>query len=376
MLSPTDPSLNRNGSMAITYGTPQSLWSRWPSWTAGAALLWSAIYALLGLYWTAGGGGFPFGANDVRALENGDLLAAATAPVAGPIIAGLGLVGATVAWAMLKRWRRPRTVLLVYGWSMGGLLAVVVPEVRALKHMLPMGLFGLGRTDWPTWNFIILMIGGFMWVGSTLAYQRASGGACDHCGRNESGKPSRTAVWFRRWGRVVTYVAIGAPWVYATIRMAWVLDIPLGVEPEFLAHINAANPGNGTKIMEMVLAGMCVGGSILTLGLIQRWGEVWPRWMIGLAGRRVPPLFPIIFATLVAFDLTAVGLSWSRSVPGILANGMEGYIDGYRVGLVFYLPGPAFTVWGIALGLATMAYYHRTRGRCTRCGRPVCQSLL
>jgi hypothetical protein len=29
-------------------------------------------------------------------------------------------------------------------------------------------------------------------------------------------------------------------------------------------------------------------GAGLMLGLVQRWGEVFPRWMIGLAGRRVP----------------------------------------------------------------------------------------
>lgn len=36
------------------------------------------------------------------------------------------------------------------------------------------------------------------------------------------------------------------------------------------------------------LATMGALGSLLTLGLVRRWGEVFPRWMVGLRGRRVP----------------------------------------------------------------------------------------
>jgi hypothetical protein len=151
------------------------------------------------------------------------------------------------------------------------------------------------------------------------------------------------------------------------VRLAWALDIPVGVPMEFLRQMESANDGAGAKGMELVLAGMCAGGSLLTVGLIQRWGEIWPRWLVGLAGRPVPLAFPVTFASLAAVGVTAVGLSWAHGLPALIANGFTGAVEGYRVGPLFYLPIPAFLIWGVALGLATLAYYYRRRGDCVHC---------
>ena len=42
------------------------------------------------------------------------------------------------------------------------------------------------------------------------------------------------------------------------------------------------------RIGEAGLATLAIGGGTVTLGLIRPWGEIWPRWVPFLAGRRVP----------------------------------------------------------------------------------------
>ncbi|GII80887.1 hypothetical protein Sru01_58690 [Sphaerisporangium rufum] len=335
------------------------------SWPAYAAIGWAAVYTLLGLYWWAGGAWFPFGTGDPRAADDGALLAGATAPVLGPVTVALGLAGVAAGWAMSRRVRRPRPVLLVFGWTLAALLAVVLPESRAIKYLPPLGFIAFFRPpDPPTLNFLVLLVGGLVWAAATLGYARATRGACAACGhgpgrRHGAGAPG---AWAVRWGRPVTYLAIAAPWVYAASRIGWAFGVPIGVPAEFLDTINANNPGHGTMIMELVLAGLAIGGSILTVGLIRPWGEIFPRWIPWLAGRRVPPAFPVGCAGLVSVGVTAFGLSMSRGLPEFFAGGMV--VDGYQMNPLWALPPLAFLVWGPALALAALAYDARHPARC------------
>ena len=105
---------------------------------------------------------------------------------------------------------------------------------------------------------------------------------------------------------------------------------------------------------------MAVGGAILTLGLVQRWGEIFPRWMIGLAGKRVPPMLAIVPAAFVSLIVTSAGLEYVRLVFT-------------RVGIPdssWTTMGPEvlWPIWGVALAGATFAYYLRRRERWKHCG--------
>ena len=80
---------------------------------------------------------------------------------------------------------------------------------------------------------------------------------------------------------------------------------------------------------------MGAGGALLTLGLVQRWGEVYPRWIPYLRGKPVRPRTAIVPASLVAILITSAGLTYVRT----------------------------------ALGAATLAYHLRRRRACGRCGR-------
>src|SRR5919107_6419482 len=91
-----DPTVERVTSLTCaSEGTTPRWWQRWPDWVAPMAAAWSLLYGVLGVYWTLGGAGFPFGReNDPQAALS--VLEGVEARAGGPIIAALGLVGVLV----------------------------------------------------------------------------------------------------------------------------------------------------------------------------------------------------------------------------------------------------------------------------------------
>ena len=82
-------------------GTASRWRCRWPEWAGYAAAGWSLLYGALGLSWSFGGAGFPFGrGNDPQAALS--ILEGTRAATGAPVIAGLGLVGAAIAVAMTR----------------------------------------------------------------------------------------------------------------------------------------------------------------------------------------------------------------------------------------------------------------------------------
>jgi hypothetical protein len=108
------------------------------------------------------------------------------------------------------------------------------------------------------------------------------------------------------------------------------------------------------------------------LGLVQRWGELFPRWMIGLAGHRVPIALAVVPASLASVLLTVGGISIWAGLDQMIANLVAGGAkDAEIIGALIFELGPTllFPVWGVALAVATLAYYYRRRGSCGVCGR-------
>jgi hypothetical protein len=131
---------------------------------------------------------------------------------------------------------------------------------------------------------------------------------------------------------------------------------------------------DGTWISGLFLAAFGLVGALLMLGLVQRWGEVFPRWMIWLAGRRVPIMLAVIPASLVSVLLVVGGVTILSGLPQMMANAKATGIEGsVLVGEMISMLGPIalFPVWGAALAVATLGYYYRRRGRCSVCGRGV-----
>jgi len=73
--------------------------------------------------------------------------------------------------------------------------------------------------------------------------------------------------------------------------------IPLGMSEERFR----SGQESGTWIYgALFLGNFILVGAVLMPGLVQRWGEVFPRWMIGLAGRRVPIALAVVPASLAS----------------------------------------------------------------------------
>jgi hypothetical protein len=158
------------------------------------------------------------------------------------------------------------------------------------------------------------------------------------------------------------------PVFYALTRYAWALGFPLGMSEEYLRY----GQESGTWTSGLFLATFGLVGALLMLGLVQRWGEVFPRWMIGLAGRRVPIALAVVPASLVSVLLVVGGIViWSglaQMVAALEAGGAEGI--GIIGGIIFQVgPTLLFPVWGVALAVAALGYYYRRRGPCKVCGR-------
>jgi hypothetical protein len=338
-----------------------------------ATALWSLAYGVLGIYWATGGADYPFARVD-QDHSTASLLEGAPVGVVGPVMAALGLLGAVVALVMTLRTPKARTassgLLQAFAVVMAVLLALVIPDYTPLAMLaispailvfaftgVPGAQDGVGDIlYWHRVNILIMFVGGLLWAATAISYHRRLRHACSSCGRDD--RPLRawqTPESALRWGRRAVLIAVVANLPYELTRVAWYFGWELGITHQF-RQMMVDTPG----MLEtgLWMAAMGVGGSILTHGLVHRWGEVYPRWIWFKAGQRVPPRLAIIPATIVAVVLIPAGLMNIR-LPGDNA--------GSEWGLA--MPGTLWVVWGAALGAATYAYYLRRRTTCRRCGR-------
>jgi hypothetical protein len=359
----------------------------WQHWAPYAAVAWSLVYAALGLYWAAGGGGFPYspaGASDGM----GPLLGQFGPNLAWIFVVMAGLPAAALGAAMLRaaipRAARSRVLRLLFitaGALLSGVLLLLMTSLDllvklgyipyAIRSLLTGAKFGqtyLGMYSMATVYQLLCLFGGFLWLAATVCYARRSEDACLYCGRRDGQEGWNSPKQAARWGRIAVYVAIVAPVFYAFTRYAWALGFPLGMSQEYLRQ----GQERGIWISGLFLASFGLVGAVLMLGLVQRWGEVFPRWMIGLAGRRVPLALAVVPAALVAVLLVAGGIGiWSglnQMVANLAAGGAK---DMEITGAIIFQLGPTllFPVWGVALAVATLGYYFRRRGPCSVCGR-------
>ncbi|MBM7588129.1 hypothetical protein JOC86_004704 [Bacillus pakistanensis] len=342
---------------------PRSFLARWHWWVGYASLGWSILYCLLGFYWALGGGGFPFGENDTRGDMMGSFLSNLSADVGGTAIAIICLVGIVVALAMVQSWGRwiPKVLILSFSMLMCVTLILVVPDVRIVQNFAYMFALHFDLIDWLVVNQVFCIIGGFIWGAAAVAYHLRTREACGNCGRIDASKGT-SSISMTQWGKWFTYISIILALPYGIVRWAWAAGIPLGVSGE----VWVANTSLEGKMVEFILGGLHIGGAILSLGLIQSWGETFPRWCLFLAKKRIPIWFVVAPATMASAIITVAGLKTSIQIISGIVNGTFSItIDNWgEFGpTLFWLP------WGISLGAATFAYYMRRRGQCKYCGR-------
>jgi hypothetical protein len=345
----------------------------WPRWTPYAAVAWSFAYAALGGSWALTGRGFPYARELVSDLAG---------PVAGRfgpgaawiLVITAGLPAAAAGTAMLRGVRVLRPFLIAAGALFAGGLLLLMTDINLLIALAyvpnivyrlltraEIGSYLQALTEWTLLHQLICLVGGFLWLAATVTYARRSADACLYCGRRDGPDGWNSPGNAARWGRVAVYVAMVAPVLYALTRYAWALGMPMGLSEEVLRRGQAS----GEWTSGLFLATFVLVGAALMLGLVQRWGEVFPRWAIGLAGKRVPVALAVIPAAIVSVLLMVAGITiWSgydQMADAAVGSGQD----------VVVVVGPTllFPVWGAALAVATLGYYYRRRGTCSVCGR-------
>ncbi|MET9317822.1 hypothetical protein ABZX12_38875 [Kribbella sp. NPDC003505] len=152
----------------------------------------------------------------------------------------------------------------------------------------------------------------------------------------------------RRWGRVATLAAAACPLPYACLRLLWLTPWPL--------DLRADMDRPEIRMQGAFLGVAALVGCTLTLGLISRWGEVFPRRLPFVGGRTVPPALAVVPGSLVAAAATMAG-------PGLLLSSLES--DGGIASLALTVLIFPFPVWGPLLGAAVFAYHLRRRALLT-----------
>jgi hypothetical protein len=320
------------------------------------------------------GRGFPYAPAPVDSLMR---------PIAGrfgPVVAWIiviaeGLPACAVGTLMLQKRSRLRLLLISAGALLAGVLFLLMTDITlltllgytpyAVVALLTGAKFGQAfledLTQWKVVHQLLCLIGGFLWLAATLSYARRSRDACLYCGRRDGLEGWNSPEHAARWGRTAVYVAMLVPVIYAVTRYAWALGIPLGMSEKYLRLGQA----NGIWKTGLFLATFGLVGAALMLGLVQHWGEIFPRWMMGLAGRRVPIALAVVPASIVSVLLMVGGISiWSSYAQMAGQAAASGQDMGIVVG-----PTLLFPVWAVLLAVATLGYYSRRRGPCGICGR-------
>ncbi|MFC4049139.1 hypothetical protein ACFOY4_05545 [Actinomadura syzygii] len=120
------------------------------------------------------------------------------------------------------------------------------------------------------------------------------------------------------------------------------------------------------ELYVVLLSILSEGVAFLGVGLVAEWGEVFPRWIPGLRGRRVPTAAAVIPAAVGAAILTVLwtvvvvtALVLHETVRGdpLPDNFPIGFQDWQGVlGVVAYAP---LVAWGPLLAAVTVAYCRR-----------------
>jgi hypothetical protein len=355
----------------------------WQRWAPYAAVAWSLVYAVLGITWAVSGYGFPY-TPETASDPMAPLLGRFGAGVVWIVVMMAGIPAAAVGVAMLRgvRGRVLRPVFITAGALLAGVLLLLMTSLDLLVKFgyFPYILFRLitgaevgsyleSYIQWTTLHQILCLLGGFLWLAATVCYARRSGDACLYCGRRDGAEGWTSPVKAARWGRIAVYVAMVAPVFYALTRYVWALGFPLGMSEELFRSGQESGKWIGGALF---LGNFILLGAFLMLGLVQRWGEVFPRWMIGLAGRRVPIALAVIPASFASVLLIVGGIGIWSGLPQMTANLAAIGVEGVRLiweTTVQVGPTLLFPVWGIALAVATLGYYYRRRGPCSVCGR-------
>lgn len=259
---------------------------------------------------------------------------------------GLGLALPVGGIALLLALARYRT--RVAGWIVLSLLAVVA--VLGILGWLSdiVALYG---------TYVANTIGAFGTFASPILWSWAMAAtAAAWCWaaitellrESQKHREWMTSLKLLRWGRVVTIIAALGAVPYGLLRLTWLTPWPMGGGHGelFIEELDAS-----TRITGALFVLPCAASVVLVLGLLHRWGVVFPRWLPVIGGSPVPVRPVVIVGGAASAAIT-------MSAPGMFI--MPFFNSGYSVWKTFLwqLIFP-FWMWGPALGAAVLAYWLR-----------------
>ncbi|MEU7136054.1 hypothetical protein [Streptomyces sp. NPDC046261] len=144
------------------------------------------------------------------------------------------------------------------------------------------------------------------------------------------------------------------PWVVLPSglwRIALVLGYPAGYTEAGFEDFQTV----GAKVWMLALSVVCELAAFLTVGLVRPWGEVVPRWIPLIGGRKVRPMAAVVPAALGAVAMTAL---WADVVRWWTYPHDDMTAAGNLVVGILYQP---LILWGPLLAAVTVSYYRRHR---------------
>ncbi|MDF9812852.1 hypothetical protein [Streptomyces sp. SPB162] len=276
---------------------------RWPLWAPFAAGVWSGVYALVEVVWSATGTTVPWKPHE--AIGTPVLLLFGALAVLG------GTAGLATTRTLSRSGRRAVAVTLIAVVPVFVVGMASVPEYFVTLASLS----GVESVTGLTW-VLLNAAGTGLLVMVALSHRRRLAGRCPRCGQRHAGDrfgplvhPDATVA--SRRARTTVYLLMCGLLPWAGVKTIWTLGGgALGVTAEGWRKVNTGDSAVARALSSVgidvtVLA--AAFGIFLLLGLLYPWGQIFPRWALPLAGRRVPRMLPLLPAWVIAAGLSLYG---------------------------------------------------------------------
>ncbi|MEU9234522.1 hypothetical protein [Streptomyces subrutilus] len=318
-------------------------WQRWPRWVAWATMLWAVLYAGFGLACALSGTSllYPGGDSGASGL--------------GWAVMAVGALSALVSGAVVLYGLRPAIRVLL--WVACGLAGVTAFSLLmdAITLMLGQGVDSKASAA----NKALAAVGAVLLAATARSDRRPAGTAV----RTPSAAPQ--LVQLAAWAGTLAFVP------YAAMKLVWASGGTFaGITGEEMLAVSERNGASGIFLtLESwgldPTALLAVLGVFLLWGLVRPWGQVFPRWTLFLRGRRVPrwlPLAPALLgaATLAPYGVVGAGYLTLATAGAVTMRRGDFHSSGDAL-LVGWIGMVAFAAYGIALTIAALSYWLRTR---------------
>ena len=335
-----------------------------------AASAWSLFLFVTTVLWGAEAVPTPF--SDSGPGDFTSVLDALPVPVAAGVVGFVALLSFTISAALLTVPRLRGHLRHRTGVRAMGIVAIALSAITTTVFTDTLLLAYLGYTlsmQFPpiplgvVWQGVMIA-GPALWIIVWATVERAhrhvhrkarrggsatAASATRESTTRESGGEGTGTSAVSLGAKIAVGVAVLVPGFYAFTRILWAVGVPFGLSQGLFDEGQRV----GLWHSGLALALAAVAGILLTLGLVQRWGERLPSWAGPLAGRRVPITLATIPATIVSLAVFTGGVGLIRTTFTGVA---EVFTDSWWATI-----GPTllFPLWAVALGWATLAYRER-----------------